>query len=59
MCGIVGITGNFSNSDLVKATASLNHRGPDDSGTYINTEHKIGLGHTRLSIIDRFSFIGS
>ncbi len=52
MCGIVGITGNFSNSDLVKATASLNHRGPDDSGTYINTEHKIGLGHTRLSIID-------
>ncbi len=52
MCGIVGISGDFSEVDLIKATKSLNHRGPDDSGTYINTEQKIGLGHTRLSIID-------
>jgi len=32
-------------------TASLKHRGPDDQGFYI--KDKIGLGHRRLSIIDR------
>lgn len=29
---------------------ALSHRGPDDTGTYI--DNRIGLGHTRLSIID-------
>ena len=52
MCGIIGVSGNFLESDLKKATLKLNHRGPDDSGTYCNEEKKIGLGHTRLSIID-------
>lgn len=28
---------------------SIKHRGPDDSGIYI--DNKISLGHTRLSII--------
>ena len=31
---------------------SLKHRGPDDSGVYFDNVQKIGLGHTRLSIID-------
>jgi asparagine synthase (glutamine-hydrolysing) len=52
MCGIIGVSGNFLESDLQQATLKLNHRGPDDSGTYYNEEKKIGLGHTRLSIID-------
>ena len=52
MCGIIGVSGNFLESDLKKATLKLNHRGPDDSGTYFNEDKKIGLGHTRLSIID-------
>lgn len=30
----------------------LAHRGPDDSGTYISPDRKLGLGHRRLSIID-------
>lgn len=29
-----------------------NHRGPDDSGIYINSDNTIALGHNRLSIID-------
>jgi asparagine synthase (glutamine-hydrolysing) len=29
----------------------LRHRGPNDSGVYAN-EHGVGLGHTRLSILD-------
>ncbi len=31
---------------------TLRHRGPDDSGTYIDNGCGVGLGHTRLSIID-------
>ena len=33
-------------------TKALSHRGPDDSGTYVNEDGKVGLGHTRLSILD-------
>ena len=33
-------------------TETLLHRGPDHSGTYINGSATVGLGHTRLSIID-------
>ena len=29
---------------------TLNHRGPDDKGVYVHGP--VGLGHTRLSIID-------
>ncbi len=56
MCGIVGI---FSLKDtpinkieLENFRNSLHHRGPDGQGTFIGDDHKIGLGHTRLSIID-------
>ena len=31
----------------------MEHRGPDDEGTFL--EHRIGLGHKRLSILDRSS----
>ncbi|MCJ7471482.1 MAG: asparagine synthase (glutamine-hydrolyzing) [Actinobacteria bacterium] len=31
---------------------SLRHRGPDDSGVWMNPDRKIALGHSRLSIID-------
>ena len=33
-------------------TLSLTHRGPDDGGTEIFPNHKLALGHRRLSIID-------
>jgi asparagine synthase (glutamine-hydrolysing) len=55
MCGIVGI---FSRRDpispltLQRATQSLYHRGPDGQGNWIAPDHRTGLGHSRLSIID-------
>ena len=52
MCGITGFSGGFGQELLVGMTASIAHRGPDDSGTYFEKESGIGLGHQRLSIID-------
>lgn len=55
MCGIAGIYNYISkeqvDSRLLQRMSNLiAHRGPDDSGTYINNH--IGLAHRRLSIID-------
>lgn len=51
MCGIVGvIEKDVNNVRLVKAIASIDHRGPDDYGIFV--DGNIGLGHRRLSIID-------
>lgn len=50
MCGICGFTGLGSQADLEKMTASLAHRGPDDSGIFM--DGNLGLGHRRLSILD-------
>ena len=57
MCGIFGVVsrGALLPADLLaKATRSLTHRGPDDSGTFIlnAADEEIGFAHTRLSIID-------
>jgi asparagine synthase (glutamine-hydrolysing) len=60
MCGIVGIVGlkaQVSAELLERATRSLAHRGPDDSGTVIlhdSVQEKIevGLGNRRLAILD-------
>ncbi len=55
MCGIFAIY-SFDKSrpvdlSVVKyATDEMKHRGPDDSGYYVNGN--VGLGHRRLSIID-------
>jgi len=60
MCGIVGIVarkGSVALEVLERATQSLAHRGPDDSGTVIVREStpepvEIGLGNRRLAILD-------
>jgi len=60
MCGIVGIVARGGSVDpdlLERATQSLAHRGPDDSGTVIIRENvpepvEIGLGNRRLAILD-------
>ena len=54
MCGIVGIRrfdGRPVEADLLRAMADrLAHRGPDDSGVWV--DGSVGFGHRRLAIID-------
>ncbi len=55
MCGIVGICNIDSPKSiplnlLGRMVSSLNHRGPDESGAYL--DDWIGLAQSRLSIID-------
>jgi len=54
MCGIAGIAfsrGRTVPPELIqRMTDTLRHRGPDDSGTFL--DDAIALGHRRLSIID-------
>lgn len=55
MCGIAGIfspDGSISESALTRSTEILNHRGPDGRKYWIAPHGQVGLGHTRLSIID-------
>ena len=55
MCGIAGWLLNNSAcgvDDLHRMLDALRHRGPDDTGTYIEEGSGIALGHNRLSIID-------
>src|SRR5947209_15100386 len=60
MCGIFGIVAHHSSVPagvLERATQSLAHRGPDDSGTIIVRDSvpeplEIGLGNRRLAILD-------
>ena len=51
MCGIIGIISDDL-STLERSNLCHLHRGPDGHGTYLNKGNNIGLGHTRLSIID-------
>jgi len=51
MCGIIGILGhNSPTSHLDKMLEAQAHRGPDNTGIFI--EKNIALGHNRLAIID-------
>lgn len=52
MCGICGIVGSNDRNVIERMTASLVHRGPDDSGVEIFPENDLALGHRRLSVID-------
>ena len=59
MCGIFGIVarnGRIPEGVLERATESLAHRGPDDSGTIVLRDptfnDEIGLGNRRLAILD-------
>lgn len=55
MCGIAGyISSKLSTTpvDLKAANALLVHRGPDSGGYYFSADHKTGLAHRRLSILD-------
>ncbi len=59
MCGIAGFwskPGTWPREDsasvLEKMAATLRHRGPDDSGIYIDAGNCLALAHRRLSILD-------
>ena len=55
MCGICGIV-DFKNPNTISKnvlgnmTKAMEHRGPDEQGTYLDAH--VGLGSRRLSIID-------
>ncbi|MBM4162486.1 MAG: asparagine synthase (glutamine-hydrolyzing) [Ignavibacteria bacterium] len=58
MCGICGVF-NYGNSAqtfdealLIKMSDTLIHRGPDDAGTFISPDQRVGFGFRRLSIVD-------
>jgi asparagine synthase (glutamine-hydrolysing) len=55
MCGVAGIfdargESRISETSLASMVCALEHRGPDQKGIYL--DKFIGLGHSRLSIID-------
>ena len=59
MCGFAGLVNARSGqtADALRAVVqrmadTLVHRGPDDSGVWVDAEAGIALGHRRLSIID-------
>ena len=54
MCGIAGFLGDArSGSALLDRMArTIAHRGPDDSGIWLDAEAGIGFAHRRLSIVD-------
>jgi asparagine synthase (glutamine-hydrolysing) len=59
MCGISGffdtekqMSPEEMGSVVQKMSHALAHRGPDNSGLWVDAENGIALGHRRLAIID-------
>jgi asparagine synthase (glutamine-hydrolysing) len=55
MCGITGFLGPWSGGSAVivdRMASTLYHRGPDDSGVWVDEVAGIALAHRRLSILD-------
>ena len=59
MCGIAGILdpAASTSADRLGALASvmastLVHRGPDDSGVWVDADAGVAFGHRRLAVID-------
>ncbi len=57
MCGIAGFVVNHeSKLDLTSITKKMadmiSHRGPDDSGVWVDETSQVAFGHKRLSILD-------
>ena len=57
-CGVIGPAGRASVDDVEPMARTLVHRGPDDFGTWREAfrvgeaRYEVGLGHTRLAILD-------
>lgn len=58
MCGFAGLltsepsTSGQLENDVTAMARAIRHRGPDDSGVWVDDTVGIALGHSRLSILD-------
>lgn len=54
MCGIAGLISQrpLSGETIDRMIGPIRHRGPDDSGVWLDDDRTVGLGHRRLAIID-------
>jgi asparagine synthase (glutamine-hydrolysing) len=57
MCGLTGFLGTPSSADELRAAVramsdAIVHRGPDDSGEYLDAQHGLAFGFRRLAIVD-------
>ena len=56
MCGLTGFVAASGSEELLPTVRrmcdAIVHRGPDDSGEWIDAEHGVALGFRRLAIID-------
>lgn len=55
MCAITGIfdvSGMVSKNQIAERNKRMHLRGPDDSGIFISSDGRVGLGHCRLALID-------
>jgi asparagine synthase (glutamine-hydrolysing) len=56
MCGFAGVHSlnqkNVNSEILLNMSKNLVHRGPDDSGVWINNSNTVGFAHQRLAVID-------
>lgn len=55
MCGIYGLIqrdGGVDATRLAHQRDLLTHRGPNDAGSWISSDGRVGLAHRRLSILD-------
>ena len=57
MCGIAGLMNYSENQDnlrqfVLEMSGALKHRGPDDSGVWVDSNIPFAFSHRRLSILD-------
>lgn len=52
MCGIAGVLGNTDRRIIDAMVATMQHRGPDDSGIWVDHAKRVMLGNRRLAIQD-------
>ena len=57
MCGVSGFFSKSCDLDVLKnMSTELMHRGPDDTGYWLDYNHNVYLAHQRLSILDLSNF---
>jgi asparagine synthase (glutamine-hydrolysing) len=52
MCGLTGFAGAGGRADLDAMAGAILHRGPDEAGFHMETEHALYLAFRRLAIMD-------